>query len=161
MFPYQYLSLGFLSNLKTSQVCSLTIPTTLTKKKLVDLMHGEITLDAVLGQGTTATFWIPFNKPEYANGKPIVDLGAIPERLHSEISMSQSGSDHFRHGGSHTPPYSPVVGTGLPILHSRQSTPGSISARSSVAVDRGDLLNDTERKNIHVLVVEDKWVIQA
>ena len=120
-------------------------------------MHGDITLDAVLGQGTTATFWIPFNKPEYANGKPIVDLGAIPERLHSEISMSQSGSENMRHGGSGTPPFSPLAVTGRPVSHSRQSTTGSVSARSSIAVDRENVLTEAQRKNIHVLVVEDKY----
>ena len=121
-------------------------------------MHGEITLDAVLGQGTTATFWIPFQKPEFANGKPLVDLAAIPERLHSEISMSQSGSDHMRHGGGGTPPFSPLTVAGLPISHGRQSASGSVSARSSVAIDRENLMNETQRKDIHVLVVEDKCV---
>ena len=37
-------------------------------KNLVDLMNGRITLESTLGNGTTATFWIPFNKPQYHDG---------------------------------------------------------------------------------------------
>ena len=79
-------------------------------KNLVDLMRGEIKLESELGRGTRATFWIPFNKPQFTAGttsSPLVDLGAIPDRLQSEMSVSGCASD--QHSGSNTPPLSPAV----------------------------------------------------
>ncbi len=43
--------------------------------KLVDLMHGGITLESELGQGTKTTFWIPFHKAHTkANNVPLLNL---------------------------------------------------------------------------------------
>src|SRR3954470_22098676 len=42
-------------------------------KNLVELMHGQIDLESRLGQGTTASFWIPFNKAPYQDdGSPLI-----------------------------------------------------------------------------------------
>lgn len=123
-------------------------------KNLVDLMHGEITLESALDQGTTATFWIPFNKPQFTGtSSPMVDLGAIPERLRSEMSVSGCPSDYDR--GSSTPPQSPQEG--LLTLQPRRS--GSLDKRkqgSNQAVNLDGNPHEVDRKKTHVLVVEDK-----
>jgi PAS domain S-box-containing protein len=55
-------------------------------KNLVELMKGQIWLDSKLGQGTTATFWIPFSRaPSQDGGSPLVNLESIPDRLQSDV----------------------------------------------------------------------------
>lgn len=126
-------------------------------KNLVNLMHGEITLESELDRGTTATFWIPFNKPQYTGtSSPMVDLGAIPERLRSELSVSGCPSDYDR--GSATPPQSPQEGLGSTLaLHPRRS--GSLDLRKQApnqAMGLDGSSHDLDRQKTHVLVVEDK-----
>lgn len=113
-------------------------------KNLVELMKGQIWLDSKLGQGTTATFWIPFAKASYSDdGSPLVDLASIPDRLQSDVSVSVGSSE------DHTPPLTP-----------RESVNGQSRLHSfSVGGKLPDhLINipESERKNTHVLVVEDK-----
>lgn len=62
-------------------------------KNLVDLMHGHIEMQSSLGVGTTATFWIPFNKPQYHDGNALIDIGSLPDRLQSEMSVSCNSSE--------------------------------------------------------------------
>ena len=124
--------------------------------KLVDLMHGQITLESELGRGTKATFWIPFNKPQFANaGSPLVDLGSVPDRLHSGMSVSGCPSD--ARSGITTPPMTPFGGdaNGLGVSNHAggPSRSGSISSRIDT-----DNLPDVDRQSFHVLVVEDKYV---
>ncbi|KAF3043276.1 hypothetical protein E8E11_001598 [Didymella keratinophila] len=65
-------------------------------KNLVELMKGQIWLDSKLGQGTTATFWIPFARASYSDdGSPLVDLASIPDRLQSDVSVD-SVNGHSR-----------------------------------------------------------------
>lgn len=124
-------------------------------KNLVDLMHGEIKLESELGRGTKATFWIPFNKPQFTgSNSPLIDLGAIPERLQSEMSVSGCASD--QHSGSITPPMSPAI-DGLSAAASqrkRRSTP-QVPPLSTAGADSEDDV-EIDRSKIHVLVVEDK-----
>jgi CheY-like chemotaxis protein len=103
-------------------------------------MHGEISLESTLGIGTRASFWIPFNKATYLSGdSPPLDMGPIPHRLQSELSMSDYGGAH---PGS---PAKPAV-----IRH-----PSAESRRASPAqLDLPLALSDEERQNTHVLVVE-------
>ena len=55
-------------------------------KNLVELMRGSIGLESKLGQGTTATFWIPFSKAPYQDdGSPLIDLASIADRLQSDV----------------------------------------------------------------------------
>jgi signal transduction histidine kinase len=117
-------------------------------KNLVDLMHGRINLESSLGNGTRATFWIPFNKPHYhgAQATPI-DFSSLPDRLQSERSVScNSGSE-----------YDPIAGTSplpSPLSGNRgQQIPRSVAA-TSVPAD-SDLPPD-ERAKINILLVEDK-----
>jgi hypothetical protein len=113
-------------------------------KNLVELMKGQIWLDSKLGQGTTATFWIPFARASYAdNGSPLVDLASIPDRLQSDVSVSVGSSE------DHTPPLTP-----------RHSVNGHSRMQSfpigSKLPDHLTSIPESERKNTHVLVVEDK-----
>ena len=116
--------------------------------QLVDLMHGKISLKSALGSGTKASFSIPFNKPQYTAGfSPLIEIGSIPERLRSEMSMSGHGSDQGR--SSATPPQSPselsAFGkTGQPFLEASS--------------DRNFTISKADRESFHVLVVEDKYV---
>ena len=131
-------------------------------KNLVDLMHGQITLDSVLGTGTKATFSIPFNKPQFqGNPSALVDLASISDRLRSENSVSGCGSDHGR--GVSTPPQSPLEASSIV----KQEPPGiSIDTKPSrpqLAVlphDSSLGLPPADRKMIHVLVVEDNAINQ-
>ena len=103
-------------------------------KNLVDLMRGEIKLESELGHGTKATFWIPFNKPQFpgTNSSPLVDLGAIPARLQSEMSMSGCTSD--QHSGGNTPPMSPAVdGLGVGVAQ-RKRRSGSMASPAKAGV---------------------------
>lgn len=120
-------------------------------KNLVELMHGRISLESVLGAGTKASFTIPFHKAPYqSGGPPLVGLDAIPDRLASDLSVSRTSSE----SGPPTP------------THARKSLPngdpsviGSLGMALSaehVAVD----LSDAERKTVNVLVVEDNPINQ-
>lgn len=101
-------------------------------------MHGEISLESSLGVGTKAMFWIPFNKAPYDSGdSPLLDMGPIPLRLQSDLSVSD-------YSGPPTP-----------------STPGRIGRPSSesrygsaTSIDTGNDLSEEERRKTHVLVVE-------
>lgn len=116
-------------------------------------MHGRITLESSLGNGTTASFWIPFNKPQFHDGaSPLVDIGALPDRLQSEMSVSCNSSDYAHDIG--TPPKDGMqslfgqIGGHHKMRHSTSLTP-------SVPMDIE--LPMSERKKIEILVVEDKY----
>lgn len=122
-------------------------------KNLVDLMHGGIQLDSSLGSGTTASFWIPFNKPQFiGNNTPLVNVSGLSNRLQSEFSISQCDSDPDR--ARRTPSESsPEVG------HSQETKPGKPQSKSLHAPNPGKL-DKTQRNGIHVLVVEDNAINQ-
>lgn len=134
----------------------MALPSTkLIISKLVELMHGQITLDSTLGNGTTAIFWIPFKKPQYRNGSsPLIEIDSIPNRLQSEMSLSACTSDHDL--ASSTPPQTQQDTTGASRAH-RQDRPSSLNSQSpSVGAASDAEINAAERKNFQVLVVEDK-----
>lgn len=123
-------------------------------------MHGEITLESALDNGTKATFCIPFNKPQFTGtASPLVDLGSLPERLQSEMSVSGAVSEYDR--GSGTPPQSPpdLLGVALSSYPQRRDSssnrPGSRHP-STTDMHRDLSAEDFERQKIHVLIVEDK-----
>lgn len=122
-------------------------------------MHGQIELDSSLGIGTTATFSIPFSKPHFANGPtPLISIGSIPDRLQSDLSVSGCTSEHDH--GSSTPPLSPLemLGTHKHASLSQHADRGS-SASLNILPDLEACLSESDRQNIHVLVVEDKYVL--
>ena len=120
-------------------------------KNLVDLMRGSISLESKLGNGTKATFSIPFKKPEYTGpGVPLVDIGALPDRLQSELSLSCRTSS--RGGNIITPPLPSPKTDGPKKLRA-----GSLA---SIATNHVDAFSEARRKYTHILVVEDNAINQ-
>ena len=122
--------------------------------QLVDLMRGEINLTSELGQGTTTTFWIPFNKPQSTErGSPFTDARPVPESFRSEMtaykchSATQSVNGDLQQNSitrSH--------------LNSRTSTGfGSMSPKEGS--NESPIQEVVDRKDVHVLIVEDKYVV--
>lgn len=117
-------------------------------KNLLDLMKGRITLDSNLGMGTTATFWIPFSKPQGAQRMDgLVEIGALPDRLASEMSVSCNSSEYEQL--SSTPPASSE------FLSDKHGFPKRQRSTRTPPTSEFDL-SAAERSKIHVLVVEDK-----
>ncbi|PNS20434.1 Histidine protein kinase 1 [Sphaceloma murrayae] len=115
-------------------------------KNLVELMHGDISLQSTLGHGTQATFSIPFSKaPFYSEDSPALDMGPIPDRLQSELSVSGM-SDYATPSGGASP------GPGSSRRPSSQSR--------SLGFDKSPDLGEEERSKIHILVVEDNPINQ-
>lgn len=114
-------------------------------KNLVDLMHGQIWLDSKLDNGTKATFRIPFKKVEYASGKhaQLVDIGALPDRLHSELSLSVDEARQDSKGRRISPPL-----------------PHSPLSNASGRATKGEGSVFMDRTTFHVLIVEDNAVNQ-
>lgn len=119
-------------------------------------MHGAIDLKSKFGQGTTAIFWIPFNKSRSANlGSPLVDTRPVPEVLRRDTSTT----------GHRTPPHI-VVGDAL----QNAAPPGHLSSGTGnglevvtpgIYLSEESVQQEVDRKNIHVLVVEDKYVVNS
>ncbi len=103
-------------------------------------MHGEIKLESKIDCGTRATFWLPFSKAVGRDGTAPVDLYSLSARLQSETSISCCSSD------------SPETSeTRLQdSAHAGESRP-HVRRRTTV-----ETLTEQERRNFHVLVVEDK-----
>jgi signal transduction histidine kinase/CheY-like chemotaxis protein len=121
-------------------------------KNLVDLMHGRITLESTLGTGTSATFWIPFKKPQYHDGAAaLIDIGSLPDRLQSEMSVSCNSSDYEQVFG--TPPLRSPSDP-----HRLNKKPRSISMTPPVPPEFE--LSPAERAKIKVLLVEDNAINQ-
>jgi CheY-like chemotaxis protein len=125
----------------------------MAKYTMYVVMHGKIKLESRQDSGTVATFSIPFNKPQFIGTSiPLVDLGAIPERLQSELSLS---CDNSSQGGNlatgtsspynspkhkRTPNTSPDTGADAPPLKA-----AAVGAASSSG---------------HILIVEDNTINQ-
>lgn len=110
-------------------------------KNLVDLMHGRITLESTLDSGTTASFWIPFNKPQFHDGSALIDIGALPDRLQSEMSVSCNSSD--------------FEGPGTPAQGLFKQNHRGKSGPMTPPVGEVDLTPE-ERARVNILLVEDK-----
>jgi signal transduction histidine kinase len=118
-------------------------------KNLLDLMRGRISLKSTVGNGTIATFWIPFNKPQARDGHHLVEIDSLPDRLQSEMSVSCNSSEMDQILS--TPPLDnamqiPLEKGGLPRRARSVNTPPTYE----------DDIPPSERARIHVLVVEDK-----
>lgn len=120
-------------------------------KSLLELMHGRIQLDSIVGQGTTASFWVTFNKPLEAQQSNMVHIDSLPDRLQSEMSVSCNSSDFDALGG-------PITGDllGSPLGKGKTSRR---KIAPTPAVSKDDLAA-SERSKIHILVVEDNAINQ-
>ncbi|KAI1384329.1 uncharacterized protein F4822DRAFT_66959 [Hypoxylon trugodes] len=124
-------------------------------KNLVDLMRGRITLESTINHGTTATFWIPFNKPQNPQREALVDIGRLPDRLQSEMSVSCNSSEHEHFLG--TPPAELNSGSMEKSRRPRPRRPANLMAPFTFETDD---LPRSERAKVQVLVVEDNAVNQ-
>ncbi|KAF2682689.1 putative histidine kinase group protein-like protein [Lentithecium fluviatile CBS 122367] len=127
-------------------------------KNLVELMRGNIELESKLGQGTTATFSIPFSRAPYQDdSSQLIDLASIPDRLQSDVSVSCGSS------GDHTPPATPNLHNGIPRkIHGRsdpQQFPMPASVNTNILEPLMNL-SESERQKIYILVVEDNPINQ-
>lgn len=78
---------------------------------------------------------------------PLINLEAIPERLQGDPSMSGHGSDRA------TPPMTPVADRAT----ADQAFAGlAANAKQALSAESNDDLPFADRKQTHVLVVEDK-----
>lgn len=119
-------------------------------KSLLELMRGRIQLDSVINQGTTAYFWVPFNKPHETQPSNVVKVSALPDRLQSEMSVSCNSSEFDQMG---TPPPADLL---APVeLGKSPRRRGSLKQAASE-----EELASSERSKIHVLVVEDNPINQ-
>lgn len=120
-------------------------------KNLVDLMRGRITLESTINCGTTATFWIPFNKPQTPQRDALVDISRLPDRLQSEMSVSCNSSEHEHFLG--TPPLDSLQKPIDKPKRHRGRRPANLM--SPFTYDNEDMPR-AERAKIQILVVEDK-----
>lgn len=117
-------------------------------------MHGEINLTSKLGRGTKTTFWIPFNKPQSPRLGSTLQLAIpVPESSRSTMAISvcfsapQSVVGDDLHNAAPIGLLDSEAGSLLePILPKA----GAIEELAQQEVDR---------KTVHVLVVEDKYVV--
>ena len=116
-------------------------------------MHGDIYLKSELGQGTITTFWIPFNKPQPTKlvSRPM-DAKSVLEGSQSNMSMpgclsaTQSVVGDF-----------PQHSTPSSHLNSRTNTDLE-STHPNEDENEEPVQEEIDRKNVHVLIVEDKYV---
>ncbi|KAI1334207.1 hypothetical protein F5Y15DRAFT_296230 [Xylariaceae sp. FL0016] len=124
-------------------------------KNLLDLMRGSITLQSAVGQGTTATFRIPFNKPQSTEASSLVEVGPLPDRLQSEMSVSCNSSEHDQYHN----PSSPQSSHGQPDKSTLSRRQKSLHLPSPLSLENEDIPM-AERSKINVLVVEDNAINQ-
>jgi CheY-like chemotaxis protein len=116
------------------------------------VMQGKIKLESRQDSGTVATFSIPFNKPQFIGAStPLVDLGAVPERLQSELSLScdnssqagnlATGTSSPYNSPKHkpTPSTSPENVTGAPPL--KAATMGAASSSGHILIVEDNSIN--------------------
>lgn len=116
-------------------------------------MHGDINLTSELGQGTTTTFWIPFNKARSTkHSLHLVDAASAPERLCSNVTKSRclpTPPSVIGHLLRDVAPPSPLI-----------SRIGNYPEPMSSGQDSNEepVQQEIDRKTVHVLIVEDKCV---
>lgn len=118
-------------------------------------MHGTISLQSKIGQGTKAIFSVPFNKPQFQGATaPLVDIGSLPARLQSELSCNTSSRGSHTVPGHATPPLQSPARPNYPTLPANSS---KSTANSSPPTAQ---LTEAQKENFHVLVVEDNAINQ-
>ena len=116
-------------------------------------MHGEISLTSEIGQGTTTTFWIPFNKPQSTKRTPLADTNFAPEKTWFDVTR-RSGC----HSATQSVAEDPQNRASSNHLNSQTRT-SSEPTSSGEASSEEPVQEEIDRANTHVLVVEDKYVI--
>ncbi len=113
-------------------------------------MHGDISLLSELGQGTTTTFWIPFNKPQITKRSlPLVDTRPVPERFRSDETYPRCFSS--------TQSTIADMQVMAPPAHLDSRTGNGLGPiRLEEDPSEEPVQQEVDRKNVHILVVEDK-----
>ncbi|KAM7189363.1 putative signal transduction histidine-protein kinase [Naviculisporaceae sp. PSN 640] len=122
-------------------------------KNLLDLMNGRITLESTVGVGTTATFWIPFKRPQGVRSSNLVRIDPLSDRLQSETSMSCNSLEFDRALGTPSDDHA----SNPP---DRNRSPWRNASFSASAASRDDELQPADRAKLHILVVEDNDINQ-
>jgi len=127
-------------------------------KSLLDLMRGRITLESVVGSGTTVTFWIPFKKPA-GTDTDLVRIDPLSDRLKSDLSVSGNSSEP---DGlvSNIPPELASSGLMDGLKHSRSHKRKISSNVTPSGTPSMDEIKHADRANMHILVVEDNAINQ-
>ncbi|KAK1755331.1 putative signal transduction histidine-protein kinase [Echria macrotheca] len=123
-------------------------------KNLVELMQGRMAMESTPGVGTTATFWIPFRKPQQSPTGGLVGIDSLPDRLQSEMSVSCKSSQFEQLLG---PPSANLVENSRSAW--RHSSASS-SVSHSTAGSPDDDIAMANRGDTLVLVVEDNEINQ-
>ncbi|RYP06163.1 hypothetical protein DL765_009609 [Monosporascus sp. GIB2] len=129
-------------------------------KNLLDLMHGRIELKSSVGHGTTATFWIPFHKPQSPQPALLSESGSLPDRLKAEMSVSCNSSEPENAAG--TPPaeiFNTAMDRSRSVRLDRSCNVSPLNLSPQPACDAEDLPT-SERSKLHILVVEDNAINQ-
>lgn len=117
-------------------------------------MHGGINLISELGQGTTTTFWIPFNKSQSTKlGSPLIDARPVSKRSESDFLITRCRSAPQT-----------VIGDSLqnatpPDHFNRKTSTGLEATPLGESSDDEPFQQEVDRKSVHILVVEDKYVV--
>ena len=132
----------------------------------MDLMHGEIKLESEIGQGTKTTFWVFFRRAHVDIADlPFVDFRPDPIRSAARLShYSASGHGSGKQSAhSDVAPVYPVENTPDTSQQLCKSKAGDIDDMSfdhglapKIFAEDEFHLSQSERRNIHILVVEDK-----
>lgn len=130
-------------------------------KNLVELMGGRINLDSTSGKGTKASVRIPFRKPSQQEPGSTVSFDNLSDRLQWEMSLMCNSTEYEEDmfGGLPAPAKKDERASG----DSAKTPPAKTSTEKAdktpnvmiPSVDESELPR-SERKNVHVLVVEDK-----
>ena len=135
-------------------------------KNLVDLMGGDIKLESELGQGTTTTFWIDFPKAHVEAGDfRVIDFepkSLHPSRTRSDLSGPGVVRDRQSVSGDALQfqlPGAPFRARSFPrnsVASDSDVPPPRATAVKPITTDNEVSLDSIDRKDVHVLVVEDK-----
>ncbi|RYP44436.1 hypothetical protein DL768_009108 [Monosporascus sp. mg162] len=129
-------------------------------KNLLDLMHGRIELKSSVGHGTTATFWIPFHKPQSPQSAILSESGSLPDRLKAEMSVSCNSSEPENMDGM---PPAEISNAAIDRSRSgrldRSLNVSPLNLSPQPTFDAEDL-PISERSKLHILVVEDNAINQ-
>ena len=128
-------------------------------------MNGGIELESELGQGTKTTFWIPFHKAHVKAGDvALIDSRPIPispAKIRPERTGSGglSGKQRLDRNAVRTDMKESLVRT---QLHANSMVKSSLDIPTQISAPATQFTGDdasplaVDRKDIHVLIVEDK-----
>ena len=110
-------------------------------------MHGEIGLESELGRGTTTRFWLPFHKTRLGiSTPPMGDARLNREAMQRDLIDSKNDSALHTSSGNDKRTPRPHPGP-LRLPHIREQV-----------FEEQPKTVEVDRKDVHVLIVEDKLV---